>query len=221
MKKILILENDWTLLSSLSDFLKKKGHLSYCSQSIKRAEELLKKKTFDLFLCERVLPDGDTLDLLEKMKERKLFTRILVFSSKKSLVDRIATLKLADDFIAKPFNFTELTLKIKNILCLEKIGDQDFFENSFLSLKEDSFFTDKVNHFRPQELKILECFSKHRNFVISYETISSYVWGYKETIPLKKTISVYIRRIRIKLPDNFKIETIKNRGYRFINLKEK
>ena len=172
MKKILILENDWNLLSSLSDFLKKKGHLSYCSQSIKRAEELFKKNTFDLLLCERVLPDGDALDLLEKIKERNLFTKVLVFSSKKSLVDRIATLKLADDFIAKPFNFTELTLKIKNILRLEKIANQDFFENSFLSFREDAFLNDKVNHFRPQELKILECFSKHKNMVISYETIS-------------------------------------------------
>lgn len=220
MQKVLVLENDWRTLSLLCDFFKKRNHLVNCAQSIKRAEKLLKEDNFDLFLCERILPDGDALFLLDKIKEKKLFMKTLVFSHKKSLIDRIETLKLADDFIAKPFNTTELFLKIKNILFLEKKSKRNFFEESLFLLKDDAQNNSQTNRFRPQELKILECFLKHKNMVISYETISAYVWGYKEPLPLKKTINVYIRRIRSKLSSDFKIETIKNIGYKFTDLRE-
>ena len=220
MKKVLILESDKPILYLLSDFLKKQNHLISCAQSIQRAEELLKKDNFDLFLCERILPDGDAISLLDKIKEKNLFMRVLVCSHKKSLIDRIEVLKLADDFVAKPFNLIELTLKIKNILSLEKISKQNLLENSPFLLRDSCSKNNEINHFRPQEIRILECFFKHKNMVISYETISSYVWGYKEPLPIKKTINVYIRRIRSKLSPIFKIKTIKNRGYQFIDLRE-
>lgn len=221
MKRILILENDWFVLSTLNDHLKKKGYWVSCSQTIERAESLLLKNKFDLFICERIVNDEDILDFLDSIKERKLFMRVLVFSQKKSLIDRIDVLKLANDFLAKPFNSTELYLKIDNLLNLERIGGDEFIENSLFLLK-DSDVSENRNHFRPQELKILECLFKHKNMVISYETISSYVWGYRDSFPLKKTISVYIRRIRTKLfLQNLKIMTVKNRGYKLIDLKER
>lgn len=221
MKKILILENDWLILSSLNDFLKNKGCLVSCSQSIKRAEELLEKDCFDLFLSERILEDGDILNLLEKLKDKKLFMRSLIFSQRKSLKDRISVLKLADDFVAKPLDLTELCLKIENLLKLEKIDDSGFIENKLLLLKDSDALTN-CEHFRPQELRILECLLKHKNMVVSYEIISSYVWGYKEPLPMRKTVNVYIRRIRMKLfLQNLKIITFKNRGYKLIDLKEK
>ena len=220
MKKVLILESDWSVLSLLCDLFKKQKYVINCAQSIKRAEELLKKNNFDLFLCERILPDGDVFSLLNKLKEKNLFIKILVCSHKKTLIDRIETLKLADDFMAKPFNLIELTLKIKNLLALEKRKEQSLLENSAFLLRDANSNNLTTSRFRPQELKILECFFKHKNMIISYETISSYVWGYKEPLPLKKTINVYIRRIRLRLSLNFKIETIKNVGYRFIDLTE-
>lgn len=220
MQKILILENDWQVLSLLCDFLKKQNHVVSCAQSIKRAEKLLKQINFDLFICERVLPDGDILFLLDKIKEKNLFMKTLVFSRRKSLLDRIDVLRLADDFVAKPFNSTELFLKIQKMLFLEKRVKQNFFEESVFLLKDRVENDTRINRFRPQELKILECFLKHKNMVISYETVSAYVWGYKEPLPIKKTINVYVRRIRSKLSVRFKIETIKNIGYKFIDLGE-
>mgnify|MGYP002344854347 FL=1 len=220
MQKVLILENDWLVLSLLRDFFKKQNYLINFAQSLKRAEELLKRNTFDLFLCERILPDGDTLFLLEKIKEKNLFMKVLVFSHKKSLIDRITILKLADDFIAKPFNSIEFLLKIKNILSMDKIFRQNYLEETRFLLKDSSSLNTQAERFRPQELKILECFYKHKNIIVSYETISAYVWGYKEPLPIKKTINVYVRRIRSKLNKNFVIETIKNRGYKFIDLME-
>lgn len=220
MQKVLVLENDWQVLSLLCDFFKKHNHLVSCAQSIKRAEMLLKQNSFDLFLCERILPDGDALFLLDKIKEKNLFMKTLVISHRKSLTERIEALRLADDFIAKPFNSTELLLKIRNILFLEKRVRQNFFEKSLFLLKDSSSPNISENRFRPQELKILECFFKHKNLLVTYETISSYVWGYKEPLPLRKTINVYIRRIRSRLSINYKIETIKNLGYRFIDLRE-
>ncbi len=219
MKRILILEKNCSILTLLVQYLKNKGYLIRVAQSIDRAENLLRKEQFDLLICERFLTDGETFELLERIKEKKLFMRTLVISEKKSLSDRLKALNLANDFLAKPFDFTELFLKIENLLNLEKIEDSGFIENMSFLLK-DSFFQIDKRQFRPQELKILECFLKHRDLIVSYETITSYVWGYKEFLPLKKTISVYIRRIRSKLSlENYRIETIKNRGYRLVSVK--
>jgi DNA-binding response OmpR family regulator len=216
MEKILILETDSSFLSSLSDFLREKGYLISLAQNIERAETLLSKSNFDLFLSERFLSDGDVLELLERLFDRKLFMRTLIFASNQSIFNRIAILKLANDFISKPFNLMELHLKIKNLLSLQKIEDSGFIENTSLLLK-DSVPDSCGNYFRPQELKILDCLFKHKDMVVSYETISAYVWGYKEQLPLKKTINVYIRRIRSKLaPYKLMIKTIKNRGYKLI-----
>ncbi len=222
MQKILILDHDYFVMSSLRTLLEKRGHLVNCVQSLTRAEELLKKDSFDLLVAERKLADGSSLDLLEKIKERHLFLRTLVISRHKSLAERIETLKLADDFLAKPLHFGELLLKINNLLRMRKLGNQDFLENNQFLLRENNFSAQANLQLRPQELKILECLIRHQNMVISYETIASYVWGYREVLPIKKTISVYIRRIRSKLPaEDFQILTYKNRGYKFIDLRAK
>ena len=221
MEKILILETDQSSLSALSDFLREKGYLISLAQNIARAEILLGKSNFDLLLCDRFLCDGDVLELLDRLHERKLFMRTLVFGSNQSVSNRIAILNLANDFIVKPYNLIELYLKIKNLLSLQKIEDSGYIENTTLLLR-DSEIDDSAGYFRPQELKILDCLFKHKNMVVSYETISAYVWGYKEQLPLKKTINVYVRRIRSKLaPYKLIIKTIKNRGYKLVSLVKK
>ncbi len=217
MLKVLILENDWLILSFLKSYLENKGFEVNCVQSISRAENLLKSKCFDLLLCERIMADGDVFDLLERIRDKNIFMKVMLFSRKKSLRDRIKALSLANDFLAKPFNFTELSLKIDNLLKLEKIDQNLIVEDSFLL--KDSAVLNYNNHFRPQELKILECLNRYKNMIVTYEMISSYVWGCKEPLPTKKTISVYIRRIRIKINiKKIKIITIKGRGYRLIYL---
>lgn len=216
MKRILILESNRQLLFRLNDYFKDKGYLVFCAQTVERAENLLKNKIFDLLLCEGLVQGSDSLDFLERIKERNLFMRVMVSSQKKSLKDRLAILRLADDFLAKPFDLTELHLKIRNLLSLEKIKDSGFIENSHFLLR-DSEPLQLKNNFRPQELKILECLFKHKNLVVSYQTISNYVWGDMDNKPIKKTISVYIRRIRGRLGNaNLKIETFKGRGYRLV-----
>lgn len=221
MQKILILDGDCFILSSLRDLLRKRGYVVNCAQSVARADELLQSNNFDLFIAERSLPDSSSLELLEKIKERKLFLRTLLISSKKSLLDRIESLQLADDFLAKPLHLAELALKVDNLLRLRKMGDQDLLENNHFLLREDHHSSQDGYKLRPQESKILECLIRHQGMVISYETISNYVWGFKEVLPIKKTINVYIRRIRGKISkSDFQIITYKNRGYKFIDLRE-
>ncbi len=218
MQKILTLAADWQTLSLLKTFFKKEQFLLYSAQSIKRAEQILKKENFELFLSERKLVDGDVLPLLVKIKAKKIFMKILVFSDQKSLQDRIAILKLADDFIAKPFNNYEFSLKIKNLLALDKKIEARILADERFLLKDSLLGDSSHGFFRSQELRILECFYKHKNLLVSYETISAYVWGYREPLPIKKTINVYVRRIRAKLNSRYRIDTVKNRGYRFIDV---
>lgn len=218
MQKILILANDWQTLTFLRTFFKKSNFCLHAAQSLHRAETLLKTHNFDLLVADRILADGDVLALFAKIKIKKLFSKSLVFSDQKSLQDRLDTLKLADDFIAKPFNSLEFSLKVKNLLALDrKVPEQLLADERFL-LKDSGSNPETNLFFRSQELKILECFYKHKNLLVSYETIAAYVWGYREPMPIRKTINVYVRRIRSKLNKAYRIDTIKNRGYRFVVL---
>lgn len=218
MEKILVLEDDPQLLHLVSKLLVDELYRVTKGDSLSRAKELLKKNNFDLLIVDRVLKDGDSLDLIEEIRKIDPHLRILVFSRKRLVEDRIKTLTLADDFLAKPFTGQEFLLKVRNILKRSKS-----INPAVLKLADDSYLNYSVIHnssnslLRNKERLILECLLKYSPAVVDYETITAYVWGYAKTHPSKKTINVYVRRIRMKLGDLAgRLETIRGQGYRFI-----
>lgn len=222
MQKILILNSDDYILSSLKIFLTKKGHFVSCTKSLMRAEELLKLKNYNLLIIEKNKREREVLNVLDRIRDQHIFLKIFLMGECSSYSEKIEALKLSDVLLVKPFHLTELLVKVENILKFHKLGDQDFLENSNFLLKKNSTNDGTIFNLRPQELRVLECLIAHKNMVISYETISRYVWGYKDMLPVKKTINVYIRRIRSKIPTtDFRIVTFKNRGYKFIDLRVK
>lgn len=218
MEKILILEDNQQLLQLVSAVLKSESYQVFKGDSLKRAKELLKKVNFDLLILDRVLKDGDSIDLIEEIREVDPYLRILVLSKKRFVEDRIKTLSLADDFLAKPFTTDELLLKIRNLLRRSKL-----IKSRGLKLSDDTNFNYGVIRnsgnlvLRKKERLILECLLKFSPAIVNYDLITSYVWGYGKQHPSKKTINVYVRRIRMKLGNlSGRLETIRGQGYRYI-----
>ena len=219
MEKILILEDNYQLLKLISTLLTDESYQVFKGDSLKRGRDLLVKHKFDLLILDRVLRDGDSLDLLKDINKKDPHQRVLVFSKKRLVEDRIETLNLADDFLAKPFTSQEFLLKVKNILKRSKgvkLPVLKLADNSFLNYGVIS--DSKKTILRKKERQILECLLQYSPSIVSYELITSYVWGFTENHPSRKTVNVYIRRIRMKLGDLSKrLETIRGQGYRFLN----
>lgn len=222
MQKILILESSAHFLNQVRIGLVAQQCVVVCALSVEQARRLLRKETTDLLIYSIDGSFTEGIDFLEELQEQRATLKIIVLSAITALQKRLAILQLADELLDKSCHLNELTMRAINFLALHKIKDKYLIDNNTFLLRDSSDSVQyQTPYFRPREIKILECLLRHKNLLVTYETITQFVWGYAEITPLNKTISVYIRRIRSKIArERIKIITFKNRGYKLIELKE-
>jgi DNA-binding response OmpR family regulator len=112
--KILLLEDDAPLGSSLLRVLKEQGHAVVWLRSIAAARQHLADEAFDLLLLDIVLPDGSGLSLLAELRSRQFSAPIMMLTARDAVSDRVAGLDGgADDYLAKPFAMQELLSRVR------------------------------------------------------------------------------------------------------------
>lgn len=219
MDKVLILEDDQTLAASLNKVFFTLGCNTDITNSINQAALLVEKVNYQLAIIDRVLPDGDGLEIVELLNLCQFNTKILILSTQNQTAHKIEGLKNgADDYLAKPFSMKELTLRITKLLATRKITLPDCIACDQLVLYPETgslMIDGGLIQIRKKEAKILECLLKHQGLIISHQTIINHVWDDSST-PSSKTIGVYIRRLRMRLKKFApRIQTIRGMGYRF------
>ena len=111
--KLLIIEDEHDLSQSIVDFLKSEDYL--CEQAFNYQEALMKLDlySYDCILLDLMLPGGNGLDILRKIKDQNNPAGVIIISAKDSLDDKVQGLKIgADDYLAKPFHLPELSMRI-------------------------------------------------------------------------------------------------------------
>lgn len=219
MANILIAENDSSLNSILSLHLSKMGHKCKNCHSIQKAFKLLEKENFDIVVLDRILNDGDGIEISSYLHDLGATTRILFISDLGSVKDRILGLEQGgDDYLPKPFSIVEFGLKIKKMVGTSKNTNTTFTINNIVldpsacSLKLPN---SELVFLRQKETKILSVLMRHKNQVVSRDQIISNVWGSVENIPSYVTIDAYVRKIRMKIKScSTKITTHRGIGYR-------
>ena len=107
--KILIVEDELNLRTTIAGFLEEEGYGCEQANSLENAKEKLYLYEYDCLLLDIGLPDGNGLDLIKELKKEHPETGIIIVSAKNSLDDKISGLDLgADDYISKPFKLAEL-----------------------------------------------------------------------------------------------------------------
>lgn len=172
MKHILLLEDNTALRETISFSLSSNQLKIFQAKNLNQSYQLLAKHKFDLAIIDRVLPDGDGLDLVDFIVHENSNLQILIISNKSEWLERFAGLKAgAIDYLAKPFHLEELQIKCQRIIKDEnlangdlKIGDLSLnFVTGLLSIGEYH------SQLRKKETELLACLIRHKNYVITRE----------------------------------------------------
>ena len=210
---ILLIEDNASIIESLSYSLSKAGYIIDYAKSIKETEKHLSIKTPNIILLDVTLPDGTGFSLYANtIKDKQIPTIFL--TAKDSENDIVKGLKLgAEDYITKPFKTLELITRIDKVLSRFKstntliINDITYDKNKMQIYKNKECIS-----LTPLEIKIVDLLFLNINKTVSRAKIIDLIWEYTGNDVDNHTVTVYLKRIREKLDTNI-IKTIKGIGY--------
>ncbi len=218
MHKILIVEDNISLTSTLHQVLEQPFRRTQSVRTISEAYKKITQHKYDLVMLDRNLPDGDGIEIAEHMNSAKLDTPILMLTEKNATSERVRGLREgADDYLGKPFSMDELTLRVDKLLSktkrMDHVQSADDHMHLFPLSGRIHIGTKKIT-LRHREFEIFAFLARHKNTVVSREMLVNNVWV-NEEIPVRSTVDVYIRRIRLTLGNKRRIiQTIRGYGYR-------
>ncbi len=221
--KVLIIEDEADLLSTMDVYLKAGGFL--CEHAFTFAEAVLKISfyDYDCILVDLNLPDGNGLDIIKKIREKKKSTGVIIVSAMADLETRVKGLETgADDYIVKPFHLAELSARIKSV-----IRRVNFDGSNSITVGELRIFPDEVKVFAKEELldltktefDLLLFLISNQNRVIAKETIAEHIWGdYIDMADSFDFVYNHIKNLRRKIKTHVEdeyIKTVYGIGYKF------
>lgn len=227
MKKILILEDDRIQIDLVTAILRDDYTLVLASR-IEDADALLLEHSFDMFMIDLGLPDGNGLNFCTKIRNDKFYQKIPIFiiSSNTDVYTKIASLELgADDYITKPVHPVELKTKIKNKFkrLQEEAGSSNFY-------KVDKFHVDyekrslqievkdteiKEIELTNKEFDLFALLAKNEGRVFSRQDLIDKAWSKNINIT-DRVVDTHVASIRKKIkPYSDYITSEYGIGYRF------
>ena len=221
MKKILLVEDNDTIVMGLKYLLEKENFEVKTVKNLEETYKIAEKEKFNLYLLDINLPDGNGFDICSKLKEKE-DVPIIFLTARDDEKDIVKGLDMgADDYITKPFRNRELISRINNVLRRYGKNDNNSKDN-IIKINEIEINTDSAKVmkngeeivFTSLEYKILVMLFSNPNVLITRQQILDKIWDIAGNFVNDNTLTVYIKRIREKLGNDNIIKTIKGIGYR-------
>ena len=224
MKRIFFVEDDLSLIKGLSFAIKKQGYEIDIARTSLEANKLWINGKYDLVILDISLPDGSGYDLCKKIRQTSKVPIIFLTAADEE-TDIIMGLDIGgDDYITKPFKLAIFLSRVNALLRRsDNFNQTDTELNSngitIQLLKHEVYKNSVLIDLTASEYKLLCLFMKNPNIVLSSEQILSKLWDCEENYIDSSTLTVYIRRLRIKIEDNpsnpQKIVNVRRMGYKW------
>ena len=215
MNKILIVEDDETIIELMRLCLVKNGYACTTATDGAVALELIEAQLFDLILLDIMLPEFDGYEVLEYVKQFHIPT--IFVTAKGTLSDKVKGLRLgAEDYIVKPFELQELLARVETVLRRYNLTEK-IINIGKITIDTTSRTVTLNGEAVPLPLKeyeLLLYLVKNKNIALYRESIYENVWQepyYGNT----RTIDLHIQRLKKKLDLGEAIETVYKVGYKF------
>jgi two-component system, OmpR family, response regulator len=218
--RILVVEDDREAASYLTRGLKESGHIVDHALDGQDGLHLAMGGNYDVAVVDRMMPRMDGLTMVRRMRDEGNRTPVLFLSALGEVDDKVKGLRAGgDDYLAKPFAFTELLARIdalvrrngqETVQTKLQVGDLELDLLSRTATRSGN----KID-LQPREVLLLEYLMKHAGQVVTRTMLLENVWEYHFD-PQTNVIDVHMSRLRAKLDKNFGeplLHTIRGAGY--------
>lgn len=222
MSKVLVLEDESMLLDMIVEYLSSNSYDAVGVKSYEEALNLAYEKSFDIWVFDVKVIGGNGFDLLKDLRASNRLTPCIFTTSLNSINDlNKGFLSGCDDYLKKPFELAELSLRIDNLIkrnfahqrkVVQDLGGGYEFDID----QKELFYNGKSIKIPVKESKLLAILLQNKGKFVSKDEIFSYVWEYDE-MPSELSLRVYIRNLRKFFKD--KIVSRSKVGYAFMDEK--
>lgn len=216
--RILVIEDEKRIADFLSRGLESAGYAVDVANDGQAGLNLIYVTEYDLLVLDLNLPDMDGLEVLDKVRNRKVSPPVLILSARTAVDDRVKGLELgADDYLVKPFAFVELLARVRALLRRGQ-PTPERLQVGDLQLDCIRRKVTRGNHsieLAPKEFSILEYMMRNPGRPLSRTMIVEHVWD-MDYDGLTNIVDVYIRHLRSKIDDGASvrlIHTVRGIGY--------
>jgi DNA-binding response OmpR family regulator len=218
--RVLVVEDERRLAGIIKRGLIEEGYAVDTVYDGEEAQYMGETTSYDIIILDIMLPKKDGIAVCKDLRAKKINTPILMLTARDSVEDRVKGLDSgADDYMIKPFAFSELLARIRALLRRETLSKTPKMQVGDLvldTLTREAWRGDRKIELTTKEYSILEYFMSHPNMVITRTMLEENAWDY-EYDSMSNIIDVYIRRLRRKIDgdtDDSLIQTVRGAGYR-------
>lgn len=231
MKKVLVVEDEQSIVTLLQYNLEQAGYAVYIARDGNTAVSMTLSEKPDLLLLDIMLPGMDGMDVCKTLRQEKVHTPILMLTAKGDEFDKVLGLELgADDYLTKPFSPREVMARVKAILRRVELQDSLSVKETETELelkagklviypeRVEAFMHGELLELTPKEFELLLYLVRHSGKVLHREQLLDAIWNYEYTGD-SRIVDVHISHLREKVETDTKhpvyIKTIRGFGYKF------
>jgi len=217
--KVLLIEDDVKLLHNIKTGLKNQGFRVDTATDGEEGLYLAQNNKYDVLIVDWMLPKLSGLDMIKELKKSGVRTPVLILTAKGDIEDKVEGLKVADDYLTKPFDFAELTARLNALYRRSQNLEDNVLKIADLELNPETKEVKRGGKYidlTAKQFELLKYLMVNKNKIVTPEMIANNLWEMDEEIN-SNVINVYISHIRKKIDkdrDKKLIKTIRGMGFK-------